>query len=468
MACSRAVRYRSTTALFLGIAALFPVVLFAADAVTPAAPVPPPADPATHVNGYLSTRYTFRTVELPGGRQSDQDVFADLRLDITRPKQNDYEFHFLGSFRTDLDGDQGMSTFAPFETVWDTFGDRSAGKIYEAYFTLNSGATGPDTKARVGRQAGSRDEPVFFDGIAVDAGGEQWDLTVYGGAAVHFFEVRSHWGEDRVSGAGMDYRPFASTGVSADYLLVKDAMALFPDDAVQYDRLTAFKITQRIEPFTRLTAKYRFRDGEPRDLSFKAVTASETAGFEAGLNYFRQFRSQNELSNDLSLFYDVIGRSAPYESYDIKLRKFIVDRVALDLGYYQRELLDIADEGPFNKEFERMFIDVEVMDLVLNNLSCTVLAEQWESKGRTYDALGADLSYRFKRNTRDAKVSIGTNYSLYKYDYYTELGVREQVRTYYVNAKYPLSRGFAMNGAYEYEHGIEDYQTLRLGMRYDF
>ncbi len=453
---------------FLCIVVFFPAAILAADAdPSPVSGLPSP-DLSTNVSGYVSTRYHYRTAELPDARISDQDIFADLRLDITRPQDNDYEFHFLGSARSDIDGNQNASTFYPLENVWDTFGTRSTGKVYEAYLVLNGGAAVPDSRARVGRQAGTRDEPVIFDGVAVDTGAEKWNLTLFGGAAINLFEVNAHWGEDTLKGAGIDYRPFSATGVSVDYLLVKDAMSLFPEDTTQYDRLTSIKISQRFEPFTRITAKYRFRDGEPRDLSLKSAAAWQTAEAEFSVNYFRQFRSQNELSNQLSLFYDVIGRSAPYESYDVKIRKFFDEWIAVDLGYYKRGLLDTADTGPFNKAFERMFVDVEASDLFVEGLSWTLLAEEWESAGNDLYAAGVDLSYRFKRNSREAKVSIGTNYSLYKYDDYIELGVREQVRTYYLNAKYPLSDGFSMNGAYEYEHGIENYQTLRLGMRYDF
>jgi len=214
--------------------------------------------------------------------------------------------------------------------------------------------------------------------------------------------------------------------VSVDYLLVQDAVSLFTPDTTLYDRLVSFKVWQRFEPYTRITAKYRLLDGDPRDLSVKLVTATQAADIEASLNYFRQFRTQYELSNELSVFYDVVGQSDPYQSFDIKVRKFFAERVALDLGYYTRELLDSTDEGPFNKDYHRTFIDVEVMDLFLNNLSGTVLAEQWESQGRSYDALGADLSYKIKRNKKEAKISIGTNYSLYKYDYYIEQGVRSR------------------------------------------
>jgi hypothetical protein len=472
MTCHRAfTRDLLRSLLVIALAALFSSPTFAADAIpavysSPAISSFP--DPSTVISGYLSMRYIYRTTPYSGVKTSDQDAFGDLRFDITRPKDNRYEFHFLGAARTDLDGKQEHAQFYPFEGVADTYGARTTGIIYEAYAALNGGTALAATKARIGRQSGTRDEPVVFDGIAVDAGGEKWDLTFYEGPAVHYYEVNKHWGDDTVAGAGIDYRPVPEAGMSVDYLRVKDAQALFPEDTTRYDRLLSLKAWQRLGTFTRLMEKYRFLDGEPRDLSLNAVTIWQAADLDASVNYFRQFRTQNELSTDLSLFYDVMGSSAPYQSFDIKVRKFFADRVAADLGYFRRQLLDDAGEGPFNKEYRRSFIDVEVLDLFLSGLSLTLLAEQWESRGDSFGSTGADLSYKIKRNKKEARVSIGTNYSLYKYDYYTELGVREKVRTYYLTGKYPLNSGFSMNGGYEYEHGFENYQTLRLGMRYDF
>jgi len=451
--------------------ALVPADLHAADAVPVPAPLAltsPTDDPATNVSGYFSTRYVYRTAASSDARFKDQDVFADLGIDVARPKDERYELHFLGAVRSDLDGNQNAASFSPLEGAADTYGSRSVGIIYEAFATLNSDIAGSATKTRIGRQSGTRDEPLVFDGIAVDVGEEKWNLALYGGAAVHYYEVNNHWGSDSLDGAGIDYHPLLDTGMSVDYLRVKDEQTLFPEDRTQYDRLLALKAWQRFGTFTNVTGKYRFLDGEPRDLAVNTATTWQTNDLDASVNYFRQFRTQNELSNDLSLYFSVIGSSAPYESYDIKVRKFFADRYALDLGYFKRKLLDRVDEGPFNKEYTRSFIDVEVMGLILPNLSGTLLAEQWESRGNSYGAFGVDLSYRIKRNKKEAKVSMGTNYSLYKYDYYTELGLREKVRTYYLNGKYPLKNDLSMTGGYEYEHGIENYQTLRLGMRYDF
>jgi hypothetical protein len=465
--------YRDLLLRSSSIVALTLLVSFPSSAVeeTPAAPVPPftsiSRDASTAVNGYLSGRYVYRAASSAEGRTSDQDLFGDLRLDITRPKDNRYDFHFFGSVRSDLDGNQNVNGFNPLHDIGDTYGQSTIGYLYEANAVLNSPVQHV-TRVRIGRQSGARDEPVVFDGVAMDMGSEKVNVTLYGGAAMHFYEVDRHWGKDTLEGAGLDYTPRPATGISVDFLAVKDKREFTPEDATVNDRMVSLKVWQQFEPYTRVAAKYRYLDGEPRDLSFSASTIWPAADIDATVSYFRQFRPQYELTTDLSLYYDVMGVSAPYQSFDIKLRKFVAERVAMDLGYFKRALLDPSEEGPFNKEFWRAYFDVEVMDLFLNNLSGTILLEQWESRGQSYGAVGADLSYKIRKNKKEARISIGTNYNLYKYDYYTELGVREQVRTWYLTGKYPLNNGFSVNGGYEYEHGFETYQTLRLGMRYDF
>ena len=424
-------------------------------------------DPFTSMSGYLSLRYRYRTAILSDTRTSDQDAFTDLRFDVTRPKDNRYEFHFLGSVRSDLDGGQDGTGFSPLHDIGDSYGKPTIANLYEANVVLN-GPVRHLARVRIGRQSGTRDEPVVFDGVAMDMGSETVNVTLYGGAAMHFFEVDRHWGKDTVEGAGVDYTPRPGTGMSADFIALKDKREFTPGDATVHDRMVSLKLWQQFEPYTQVAAKYRYLDGEPRDLTLSASTVWQAANIDAAASYFRQFRPQNELTTDLSLYYDVIGVSAPYQSFDIKVRKFIAQRVAVDLGFFKRALLNPSDEGPFDKEFWRVYGDVEVMDLFLNNLSGTLLLEQWESQGRSFDAVGADLSYKIRRNKKDARISIGTNYSMYKYDYYTELGVREQVRTWYLTGRYPLNNGFSVNGGYEYEHSFERYQTLRLGMRYDF
>lgn len=445
-----------------------PRVLFAVDQTPPAAPAIA-TDPSYTVSGYASARYVFRTAKTDEQRFKDQDVFGDLRFDVTSPKERSVEFHFFGAARSDLDGGQNTAAFHPFEDAADARRSRAGGYVYEAHLDLNDPFS-KVTRLRIGRQAGSRDEPVFFDGLAADLGGDKLNLTLYGGAAVHFYEIDSSWGDDLLGGAGLDLRPTTLTGLSLDYLTVRDERTFIAANDVVQDRFFSLKLTQRFAQYNRVTAKYRYLNSEPRDAALHAAAVYPEGEAELSAGYFRQFRAQNELSNELSLYFDVIGRSSPYESYDIRIRKFFGSILAVDLGYFKRALLDAdQDRGPFDREFTRTYADAEVSDLIVPGLSWTIIAEWWKSGERKFRTLGSDLSYTGgKKAGKQAKISIGTSYSLYRYDYYIELGAREQVRTYYLTSKYPLGPRLSLNAGYELEHGTQDYQTVKAGMRYDY
>jgi hypothetical protein len=462
---SRIVRRPAAFLLSISIALFVPGKVFAApDAGTPASA----ADAAdVQVDGSLSFRYISRSSDTGSARLRDQDAYADLRLDVAQPAAGRHEFHLNGTLRSDLDGDQDPHTFSPLEDIGDAHARRTVGTVYEAYYALNNPFRSL-TQVRAGRQAGTRDEPVYFDGIAADLGTDRLNVTVYGGAAIHFSEVGRHWGNDTVEGAGIDYTPLPGLGLSADWLAVADEWESDPGGGTAKDRILAFKVRQRLASSVHYSVKYRLLDGDPKDLSVTAQAASPAWDAEASAHYVRQFRVQDELSTDLAPFTEVIGRSAPFQSVDLKVRKTVADRVSIDAGYFIRTLLHPADEGPFNKEYSRSFLAADIADLFFPGLSWSLTAERWDAKETGTNTYGTDLAYRVKRRGREARLGIGTYYSLYKYDYYTELGVRDKVRTYYLDAKYPFGRSFSLNGRYEFERGIEEYQTMRLGMRYDF
>ncbi|HSA79045.1 MAG TPA: hypothetical protein VLG72_09330 [Nitrospirota bacterium] len=427
------------------------------------------SDSLFKVTGYLSGRYVYRSAYTSDNQWRDQDIFGELRLDVVMPKENRYEFHFFGTARDDFSDNRNQTTFDPFKDIGDTYQSSYHGYLYEAHFDINNPFR-YFTQIRMGRQAGTRDEQVFFDGIAADIrAASSLNLTLYGGAAVHLYEVNNHWGDDTLAGAGLDYAPGSSTRVSLDYLSVKDEQTspTTPATTDFQDQMISLKIWQSFASFMKASAKYRYLNGEPRDLSVRAVSAFPEADIEMNVNYFRQFRTQNELSNELSLFFAVMGTSSPYQSIDVKLRKLFGAHYALDVGYFKRSLLEENQESAFDRDFSRTFLLFEIIDLPKDGLSFTLTGERWETNGREYSSAGFDVGYAFK-NKKSASINVGTYYSLYKYDYYIEEGLRQNVRTYYLSGRYPLGRGFSINGSYEYESSIENYQTLKLGMRYDF
>lgn len=419
------------------------------------------------LDGYLSTRYQFRSAKSTAQNWRDHDLFGELRLDLAMPRNSRYEFHFLGVGRKDIDGDREPHAFYPLEEIGDTGNHSAKAYVSEARLDVNSLFT-LLPQVRLGRQAATRGEPVFFDGIALDLAPFEWlDLTAYGGAAVHFHELFRDAGDDTLAGAGIDLQVLRSTSLSVDYLGADDERT-YPSDTDAQDNMLSFKLWHRFSPSVSATAKYRYLNGDPRDFSLRAIALYAPADIEMNVNYFRQFTVQNEVANEFSAYYDILGLTNPYETYDVKARKLFGEHYALDLGYYSRDLREKSFESAFNRRYNRAYATVEMIELLLPGLSLSVTGETWRSGERAYRTWGGDLSYAFPANTKKAVVSTGTYFSLYKYDYYTERGERTKARTYFVNVKYPLRSDLWLNAAYEFEQAIEDYQTVKLGMRYDF
>ncbi|HWR71832.1 MAG TPA: hypothetical protein VN604_01545 [Nitrospirota bacterium] len=442
---------------FLAIFLLCPSLSSAAD----------PSQDLFAMDGSLSLRYVFRDAKSSLQSWNDQDLFGELRFDLTMPRNNRYAFHFLGTGRKDIDGDREPRTFYPLEDIGDTGNHSAKAYISDAHLDVNN-LFSRLPQIRLGRQAGTRDEPVFFDGIALDlTASDRINLTLYGGSAVHFYELYRDSGDDTVAGAGIDLQVLRSTSLSIDYLGAEDERT-YPSDTDAQDNMLSLKLWHRFSPGLRAMAKYRYLNGDPRDFTLRAVALYAPADIELNANYFRQFTVQNELANEFSVYYDIIGRTNPYETYDVKARKLFGEHYALDLGYYSRDLREKRHESSFNRRYNRAYATAEMIGLLLPGLSVSVTGETWKSGERAYRTWGGDLSYTFLVNAKKATVSTGTYFSLYKYDYYIERGERTKARTYFVNARYPIRSDLWVNAAYEFERAIEDYQTVKLGMRYDF
>jgi hypothetical protein len=425
------------------------------------------------VRGYLWTRYVHRTARGSEGTASDNDLFAELRLDTGREQRDRLAFHFFGVGRADLDGNQDRRSYYPLEDIGDAFASAATGSVYEAHLDINRPLRSV-TQVRLGRQAGTRSEAVFFDGIAAELQpAAALHFTVYGGAAAHFYELDADWGADVLGGAGADYAPSRNTVLSLDYLYVTDELAGSTVET-RRDQFAAARIWQRLTDSARGSLSYRMLNGSSRDVTARANQTFVGMGLELSAQYVRQFRTQDQLTTDLSPFTDVLGPSQPYQSLDVKLRQLLGRHVTADLGYFERKLLEATGQNAFNREYTRAFAVLGISDLFRQGLSFSLTGDRWEmntassSQKPSEYSTGADLGYAFKRQGRRGQVNAGTYYSLYRYDYYAQLGERTRVRVYYVNGKVPLGAHYSVNVSYECENGMDDFQTARIGLRRDF
>jgi len=419
------------------------------------------------LRGSIATRYVIRSARVSGDKYSDNDVFEYLRLDATVPEDRKYEVHFFGTARQDIDGKNDRHDFFPLEDIGDARDESSAVTLYDAHVAINSPVS-HISQVRIGRQAGTRDEPVFFDGVAVDTSvSKNIYFTAYGGEAVHFEELEYAWGDDTLAGAGVDISPTFNSVFSMDYLYIQDEREIFGFDD-QEDTLISLKVWQRFARFLSSMARFRYLNDDARDIRVRAVGAFPDSGFEISGGYFRQFGEEAERSIEESIYYDIVGTTSEFQSFDIKLRKFLGEHYAVDVGYYDRRLIDGGDESSFNRDYSRLYASFDVADLLIRRLTLSLTGEYWKTGDSTYRSGGLEATYVLKKRKRKGKLSAGTYYSLYKYDYYDERGERDDVRTYYARAVVPIGGHFSADGKYEYENGNDDFHSFTLGMRYDF
>jgi len=142
--------------------------------------------------------------------------------------------------------------------------------------------------------------------------------------------------------------------------------------------------------------------------------------------------------------------------------------LALDLGFFYRDLLSDQAESPFNRRYLKLSAGIELIDLPVAGLSVFVLGELWKAGDNEYYSAGANITYHRRCKGKRAAIEVGTYYGLYKYDYYELRGEVENVQTYYLKLKAPIGRYLILQGGYEYEQGLDAFHSLNLGVRSEF
>jgi len=70
------------------------------------------------------------------------------------------------------------------------------------------------------------------------------------------------------------------------------------------------------------------------------------------------------------------------------VRKLFGIHYAIDLGYFERTLLDSKQESAFNRAYRRSYAVLDMIDLVFDGLSFSITGEQWKSGPQSFKLSG--------------------------------------------------------------------------------
>jgi hypothetical protein len=402
--------------------------------------------PRDRIDGRLSMRYVGRFA----GSTSDHKLYTTLSADIGDPREDEATFHFMGRMVANLErGD------AEFADLLDTWNGDVVGFLYDAFVDLH-GHQGM-RRVRLGRQwLAETPVQVFLDGIHLETdpvGDVDLVFGAFGGSSARLYESSQQG--DWAAGVYAEARPWAQSRLRLDYLYLEDEPRF---GATENDLLGA-RIWQGLGDGLRAEAAFTRLDDRDRDVQARLIHADADGDWLARLSFYQLLETQLDLVNELDPYYNALLELYPYAQFGAMVSKAVGDRVTMDLGADLRRVQDDADVGQFNRDYERGYANLRIDDLIWEGLSVSVMGDVWYSDGRDVRSFGFDASRPLWSGWSG---SVGSYYSLYKYDMFTNTE-RDDVRTYYLRVGQEVRDGLSFDLGYELENNdIDDFHTLRL------
>ncbi len=419
--------------------------------------------PAHQLEGYVALSYRART----RGSRNDEDLYGYVSLDIKRPSKRDVSLHVYGRATLDLDG-SGDSGRSPFFSLNDVNGDRFDGKLYEAYVDLEGplapGVLGVN-KIRLGRQRIHAGLSFLVDGGRVDF--EKWkslanlEVSIFGGIPVYLYDT-SRTG-DWMAGIDVTMRPFAQTRIDLRYVHIQDNNDWIGSEKI--DDYASLTWRQGVGDHARFSVIWNTVGLDTRDIRTRGSLDVPDWDLSIIVSWFYQDKVALEYTTVLDAFVGVIGTSFAYHQGDIQVTKLFGDNFSIDLGATVRQLANDANESSFNREFYRLWLTLSSHKWPTDELSIAITGEWWDGSDDQIFTAGTEIDWR---PTKELRFTIGSFYSLYKYDLFL-VDEREDVTTIFLRARWQVIKNLRLDGRYEYETGDEgNFHSFWAGFTWRF
>lgn len=462
-----------------------PVLILSAILLTsslPSSPIYSSDEPAKSYfdsfEGYSTTRYRLQNLETD---KTDIDMFEYLSLSLGDLKKDRVKWHFFGSLRTDLDGANvdsirkekfkrfifprtpverdPVASRNPFFSIDDSIEDGTVIRPYEFYADIAGESA--IKKVRIGRQYIHEIENLHVDGIKVefnDIKGVRFGM--FGGKPVHFFETSSEG--DYLSGTFVEFKPLDGLRIKMDYSYVNDNNDDFGGNG---DNFFNINIRQNIKGRWNIYADFSMLDEHGRDLELRSSWVFPENDFDISVAVFKQLNTLQDFTIEFDDYNAITGDYFPYTEYSLNIFKGINKNISIGTGFNIRELNEAKDEGLFNHEYRMYYATLSVNDLPFKGTSINISTDFYE----TDDNDTKSLSVNIKQEIGDKiRLSSGTHYSLFKYDNLSK-SERDNVRTYFLNTKYHITKKWDLSLDYEFERtGNESFHTVESALKYSF
>ncbi|MEK6560020.1 MAG: hypothetical protein AABZ43_07735 [Planctomycetota bacterium] len=385
------------------------------------------------VSGNFRTQYEGRWAE----DEDDYDMYEYLRFKTKNFFDNKVSIAGSGRLSEDLDGHEPKD--GAFRDILDTYDSSVNGRLYYLYADIKNPVI-DKSSLRVGRQYQYSVETILFDGAKYEQQLGPIDTYAFGGMRTSQYSETYF---DTVAGSGIAIRPFMDTRTNLDYVRIIDDNYI--DDEV------GFNLWQRIYDDLNFYGRYTILNTLPKDFLVKLSWDKIDWDASVQLSYFRFLNSIAEQSNNISPFYQILGTFEPFDLISLTGYKGFGEKFGISSGMDYRNVLDEGNENTFNTDYNRAYFSFLLNNVLLKESKASFSVEYWNADGVDESA---DLGFDYDKKIGKFDIGLGTNYSLYKYnfdgsnglesvldsEYTRDIEQKINVRTYYMRIKYLLTK----------------------------
>ncbi len=411
---------------------------------------PDASNPIGQIQGSLSLKYRYRWT----GDQSDTDLYEFLTARWGDAAKDPLTLSASARFAEDLDGGRKVAGFAPFNSLDDTYTQRSTAQLYTAYVDLNR-----PVRLRGGRQVIEElPEAIPMDGGSVRLGGEGLSIAGFGGIPVNLFESSARG--DVMYGGWIEVVPWVRGRARVEYLHLEDenVFGLFDDD------LLGVTVEQGLGSL-RFHGRYTMLEGESRDVTGRLTGVFAEAGLilEGQATYL--FARQEALSYAIDPYALFLLELEPYIQWTVRASQAVGRMFGVDLSISQRKLVRGAEDGAYNHEFVHATVAPRLEGWPIPELSIALSGDYWRSGGSDYWTAGGDVGLKLHPLIT---IAGGTAYALYTLDSLTG-EERERVRSVYASVRWKFPPASLLEVRLSLEDtALETYHGFEVGVRHVF
>ncbi|HHT9159611.1 MAG TPA: hypothetical protein ACFYEH_07085 [Candidatus Brocadiaceae bacterium] len=385
------------------------------------------------VSGNFRTQYEGRWAE----DEDDYDMYEYLRFKTKNFFDNKVSIAGSGRLSEDLDGHEPKD--GAFRDILDTYDSSVNGRLYYLYADIKNPVI-DKSSLRVGRQYQYSVETILFDGAKYEQQLGPIDTYAFGGMRTSQYSETYF---DTVAGSGIAIRPFMDTRTNLDYVRIID------DNYI--DEEVGFNLWQRIYDDLNFYGRYTILNTLPKDFLVKLSWDKIDWDASVQLSYFRFLNSIAEQSNNISPFYQILGTFEPFDLISLTGYKGFGEKFGISSGMDYRNVLDKGNENTFNTDYNRAYFSFLVNNVLLKESKASFTVEYWNADGMDQST---DIGVDYDKKIGKFDIGLGTNYSLYKYnfdgsnglesvldsEYTRDIEQKINVRTYYLRIKYLLTK----------------------------